>query len=133
MLQGQVEATYTQPCARCADELNRELHIPLSLVLQEINPRAQQEEMTSEGTLDDVGICYYESDHVELDPLIEEQIILSLDQIYRPACDKNGKCSLCGKSPMLPKDEEEMKSTINFGDLLKSAEKKSNKKKKKAE
>ncbi len=118
---GTVKTKYRQPCSWCVKGLERDLEIEISLQLQEKPETLPRNDPEAEfGLLDDVGISYYENDHVELEPLIQEQIMLSLDSYYHPEEDKAGSCSLCGLN--VKAEEEKLTGPqTTFGELFKKA------------
>ena len=129
---GEVTSRYTQPCSRCADDIDRDHKVSLHLLLQEAGVKAPvtgEREEDVENSLDDVGLTFFEGDSIELDELIQEQMILSLDSVYRPACDKKGNCSICGKNPKALLGDEPAETTTKLGDLLSLALKKNGVKK----
>lgn len=109
-VKGEIIASYRQPCSRCIIEVPREMKIPLELILK---PVKESEELE-----DDVGVHLYEGDHVDLEELIQEEIILHLDIFWAPELDPDGKCSQCGEKKIGTVAE---KSGRTFGELLKKA------------
>lgn len=118
---GTVTTKYRQPCSWCIKGLERDLEIEISIILQEKPETLPSNDPEAEfGLLDDVGISYYENDHVELEGLIQEQIMLSLDSFYHPEEDKDGNCSKCGLN--VKAEEEKLTGPgSTFGDLFKKA------------
>jgi uncharacterized metal-binding protein YceD (DUF177 family) len=117
---GNVKATYRQPCARCTDGVERSLELPINYILQPRPVTAAFKD--SELYEDDIGITYYDGDHVNLEELIQETIILSLSIFWSPDENEKGDCSVCHKNirANFNKTTEKTKGT-SLGDLLKKA------------
>ena len=81
-------------CSRCAEEYNFTLDKPFEFVLtpDPTNANRRVEELQS----DELGLSFYSSDEIDLEPLIAEQVMLALPT--RPLCsdDCRGLCSQCG-------------------------------------
>ena len=119
---GRVTSRYRQPCARCADGVERDLELPTNYILQQ-RPAELRGEITEEYE-DDIGITFYDGEHIELDDLIQETIILSLSIYWHPEEDCDGKCEHCHKLVRGPiSDEQKKKPTVgaSLGDLIKKA------------
>jgi uncharacterized metal-binding protein YceD (DUF177 family) len=114
-LTGSVKTAYRQPCALCAKEIDLPLTINIDLVLKQSNPES------SDPLEDDVGIVTFNGEHLELEDILEEHLILSLSPYLRPEKDCNGNCLVCGENRK--KNENTVQSGINLGDLLKNIKK----------
>ena len=117
---GTVKSRYRQPCSRCAEGLERALELKTNYVLQ---PRPDlQKGLEAEEYEDDVGITYYDGEHIDLEDLIQETIILSLSLYWHPGEDREGKCTHCHQQVVniTPKKVEETKGT-KLSDLLTKA------------
>ena len=81
-------------CSRCTEEYSFTLDKPFEFVLSP-DP-TQADRRAEELRQDDLGISYYSSEEIDLEPLIAEQVILALPT--RPLCsdDCRGLCSQCG-------------------------------------
>jgi uncharacterized metal-binding protein YceD (DUF177 family) len=90
---GTVRSKYRQPCSRCAEAKERTLELATSFLLQP-RPVTLEGERLDECE-DDVGISYFDGEHVDLEDLIHETIILSLSLYWHPEEDSAGKCTLC--------------------------------------
>ena len=112
---GTVKTKYRQPCSMCAKELDRELEIAANFTLKR---RPEESDPDAPEYADDIGISYFSGDHVELEELIQEALILSLSRYWRPPQNKDGSCQVCGKKAEAPKDIE---GVNNLGRLLKGA------------
>ena len=96
-VKGFAKAKYTQPCSLCLEDLERQAEVKIDYVFQRKNPlelSAKNEKDYS--YYDDIGICYFSGEHIELEELIQESLILSLDQYWRPPQTEKGSCSICG-------------------------------------
>lgn len=108
---GKVVGRYRQACGRCTLEVPREIEARLDYILKP-KPEGKSWE-------DDVGIAYYDNDHIELEELVQEALILSLDVFWSPALDDEGACTQCKKRESEVYGQEE--TTQSLGDLLKKA------------
>ena len=81
-------------CSRCTEEYSFTLDKPFEFVLTPDPTKADRR--AEELHRDDLGVSYYSSDEIDLEPLIAEQVILALPT--RPLCsdDCRGLCSQCG-------------------------------------
>ena len=102
-VKGTARALYTQPCAMCIKELDREAEVSIDYVFQRRTPlefsnnkSKKEDKFSGDDFSDDIGICYFSGEHIELEDIIQESLILSLDQYYRPPSDSSGNCSKCG-------------------------------------
>ena len=119
---GRVTSRYRQPCARCADGIERDLELPTNYILQQ-RPNELRGAITEEYE-DDIGITFYDGEHIELDDLIQETIILSLSIYWHPEEDSEGKCQLCHKLVRGPAADAQKKKGVtgpSLGDLIKKA------------
>jgi uncharacterized metal-binding protein YceD (DUF177 family) len=117
---GSVTSRYLQPCSRCAEGLERALELKTNYILQ---PRPEVIKGNEEEQYeDDVGITYYDGEHIDLDDLIQETIILSLSLYWHPGEDREGKCTHCHQQVVniTPKKVEATKGT-KLSDLLNKA------------
>lgn len=109
-LTGTISAKYKQACSLCLDVKERSVNIKTKFHLKEkTDPKAED---------DDIGIVYYENDLLELDPILEEALILSLALYWHPPFDKKERCTECEKSRSelgLAADA----GALKLGDLLK--------------
>lgn len=86
-LKGTITTSYRQPCALCLEQRDRTLSLQTRCLLK---PRS--EEFKEE---DDIGIIFFEGEHVELDSFFQEEIILALTLYWHPEFDARGKCTEC--------------------------------------
>ncbi len=90
--QGHIDGSVVGHCARCLEEYTFDIGKDFFVVL------VPKEELPGEVELtdDELDLSFYEGDHVDLSPLVREQIILALPT--RPLCrdDCKGLCATCG-------------------------------------
>lgn len=96
-VQGKVYANYTQCCGACPEIVGRLASADIGIIFQE-RPLQDSGDDGVEYE-DDIGLVYFEGDHIELEELLQEALILTLDPYWRPDCDNNGVCSYCKKIP----------------------------------
>ena len=121
-LSGEVRTTYEQPCSRCAEEKERELVAPLNITLK----RSPEGHALPD---DDIGVVYFQEDHVDIEEIVQETIILALSIFWSPPTDCEGICTLCNRRveygvPVAEVDEKKNSAgtkTQSLGDLLQTA------------
>ena len=94
--QGKVQTKYRQECSRCLENMDRSLEIPANFILQPKPSPEETAENVDASYVDDVGVSYFEGDHIDLEDLLQEALILALTLYWAPACDQKGNCSQCG-------------------------------------
>jgi uncharacterized protein len=94
-VRGSLAASVVLGCSRCAAEWLEPMTFPFDLVLAPQKPGAREEEEV-ELTRDDVEFTYYESEVIELDDTLREQIILQLPEYPLCRADCRGLCQRCG-------------------------------------
>lgn len=84
-VRGHISAAYIQSCGRCLEDKPRELKIEVNLVV-----------MSGEhgGNHDEIGVLYAQNDIIELDPALEECLIVQLTPYWSPEVE-NGACCMC--------------------------------------
>jgi uncharacterized metal-binding protein YceD (DUF177 family) len=98
-VKGNAKVKYTQPCSLCIKELERELDVPINYIFQRRTPIELSKSKDGEDNyLDDIGICYFSGEHIELEELVQESLILSLDHFYKPERNEKNECKICGKN-----------------------------------
>jgi DUF177 domain-containing protein len=91
---GVFHGRFTGRCGRCIEDYSFTLDKQFEFVLTpdptKIDRRAEELHR------DDLGLSYYSSDEIDLEPLIAEQVMLALPT--RPLCSDNcrGLCGRCG-------------------------------------
>ena len=116
-INGSLTATYTQDCSLCLDNLPRILKVPIEFQVQKMSDGET-------GTEDDVGICFYQGDNAELDPILEEAAILALSIFWHPPFIEN-RCTECRKS-RAALGLAEPEAPLSLADLLAKAAAKQN-------
>lgn len=113
-LKGHIQAKYEQPCGICLKEIVRELDQELSLTLKAKTLRPGVDRATSsEEWEDDIGIVYFDGEHIDLEEILQETLILGIS----PFNNNHPNCT--GLPEGAPQPEQEKKVTL--GDLLKNA------------
>lgn len=115
---GSVRAMVKQPCSRCVEVIERELEVEANFVIQARNPRETNPRDTEQ---DDIGIVYYDGEHVDLEDTLQQYLLLNLSPFWHPPFAKDGSCLHCGKNFEEPAVTKERGSTVQLGDLLKKA------------
>jgi uncharacterized protein len=92
-LSGAVEAAVNANCARCVEEFATSRGRPFRYVLA---PKAIGYDGDNDLRGEDLEFSLYEGDHVDLTPLVREQVLLALAE--RPLCREDclGLCPRCG-------------------------------------
>ena len=90
---GTISATANTQCARCAEEFTASRERAFRYVLA---PKSMVDDDGSDPRVEDLEFSLYEGDHVDLSPLVREQVLLALAE--RPLCreDCKGLCPSCG-------------------------------------
>lgn len=121
-IKGRIKTRYKQPCSLCLDVLERELETEINLIAEPklLKNKAAHTPPWADKCEDDIGIAYYEGDHIDLEDLIQESIILALSPFWHPACDENNRCTLCGRNLSAQHQEAGVKP-LTLAALLKKA------------
>lgn len=78
--QGSIIAKFDQICGRCGEIRQRELSIPFKLIVRRMPPKRFRED---DGRYeDDIGISFVEGERFDLEPMLIEQILLSLSPFW---------------------------------------------------
>lgn len=105
-------------CGRCLEEFQQSitLDMDIRLVPEAEIPQASEVELKDE----DMDVYYYESDEIDLDPFIYEEVLLNIP--FRPLCkdDCQGLCGICGKNKNLETCNCSETSRTLLGEKLKS-------------
>ncbi|MCB0318615.1 MAG: DUF177 domain-containing protein [Bdellovibrionales bacterium] len=113
-LVGKVTSAFTQPCGRCADELERKIEIPMDYMLKPLDS-GNPDELDGEP-----GVLYFQDDQLDLEDLVQETLILAMSAYWLPEKDESGKCKLCHKVFTEDHDPDKKKS-FNLGEIFKKA------------
>ena len=110
------EALFT--CGRCLEEFRQSIAMDMNIRLMPENeaPHASEYELKNE----DMDVYYYNSDEIDLDPFIYEEVLL--DMPSRPVCseDCQGLCGICGKNKNFETCDCNETSRTLLGEKLKS-------------
>lgn len=117
-IQGTVSTKYRQPCGRCVEEIERDLQVEANYILKP-KPIGLKTKTKDSDYVGDIGIIYYEGDHLEIESVIQESLIISLSIYWSAPLDKSGKCTICGKQSSNQKSEPVGKASL--GELMKKA------------
>ncbi len=119
LVKGKITGRYRQPCALCDDEVDRDFSLDADFMLRERPAEVSEDD---EQYQDDAGVYHFTGDQVDLEPILQEVVILSLSLYWHPPTDVSGKCTVCGRDFDQADDSGEEKSaTQSFGELLKKA------------
>ncbi len=90
--QGHIGGSVVGQCARCVETYEFPLEKDFLVVLVPKHEAPEDEELDEE----DLDLSFYQGEHVDLTPLVQEQIILALPT--RPLCRDSckGLCPRCG-------------------------------------
>jgi uncharacterized protein len=95
-VEGQVKCTMRLTCDRCAESfpLPVSAHLDIELAQKDDQPKVAEMELSDE----EVNLYYYESDELELDPYVYEEVVLAIPikSLCNEAC--KGICPECGKN-----------------------------------
>lgn len=114
---GQVSAKYLQPCGRCSDAIERSLSTDFNYILKPIPAHAVGKGLPE--FEDDLGILFFDGEHIELEGPIQESLIVQLSQYWSPPVDAAGSCTLCGKHSAV--EAASVGGSASLGDLFKKA------------
>jgi uncharacterized protein len=94
VFEGDVQATASCTCARCAEEFRLPLDVPIRAVLAPRPPVADEEEV--ELSAEDLGLGFFDGDEIDVSDLVTEHTLLALPT--RPLCSEGcrGLCARCG-------------------------------------
>lgn len=113
-LTGNITAKYIQPCGICLEEVTHEVSEPLSLTLKAKTKRPGIDRPTSSDEWEDgVGIIYFDGEHIDLEEILQETIILKVN----PYDSQHKGCP--GLAEEATDKDNEKKTTL--GDLIKNA------------
>ncbi len=114
-LRGSIEASYEQPCGRCLQLIERTIRQDLLITLKAKSHRPGIDRATSSSEWDDdIGIVYFDGEQIDLEEILQESLILSINpfESEHPKCP--GPPTHRGHTS---DDSSERKPTL--GDLLK--------------
>ncbi|MCX7966186.1 MAG: DUF177 domain-containing protein [Syntrophorhabdaceae bacterium] len=95
-IKGSLNCIISLTCSRCLDEFPYMINaiVDFKMLPQNMAPHEPEIELKR----DDMDIYYYEGNEVELEPIINEEIILNIP--IKPLCKESckGLCQVCGKN-----------------------------------
>jgi uncharacterized protein len=94
-LKGSLDFSAEQVCGRCAETFAMTVHHPFELGMAHVKSATPGEAALSEES-EELDVTYFQGTELDLGPVIEEQVFLSLP--YAPICrpDCKGICQKCG-------------------------------------
>lgn len=117
IISGGIKTRIKFQCSRCLKEFDRELDIPVSVVYHPIEDmRAERHELKD----DEMDMGFYKGDVLDLQDVLKEQVLLSMQM--KPLCDENcrGICPKCGKDLNVDVCHCESKETDSRLEVLKN-------------
>ncbi len=92
-VEGLLQCSLSLKCSRCLDEFTYPVRAALDV---ELVRKAPVEGTEIELTSDEMDVYYFEGDEIDLDPLLYEEVLLSVP--IQPLCreDCRGLCDICG-------------------------------------
>ncbi|MBI4774332.1 MAG: DUF177 domain-containing protein [Deltaproteobacteria bacterium] len=96
VVRGEMETTVTLACDRCLENYSQPVHAQIYAVLVSADLLREAGAESVELTSQDLDITSYEGEEFDLEPIVQEQIILSLP--LRHVCGEEclGICPKCG-------------------------------------
>ena len=87
-----------------------------------LKPKPERQAYLFEDDVDmeDAGIIFFEGEHIDLEDVLQETLILALSPFLLPERDKDGKCVRCGETTPI-KYSIDSTSKRSLGDLLQKA------------
>lgn len=117
---GKASTKYRQPCSRCLDVIERDLEVDINLIIEPRPEKESVDPLQPDDCQDDIGLAYYDGDHIDLEDIIQESLILGLSQFWHPPSDERGTCTLCGRN-LAEETGNCRESRLTLGVLLKKA------------
>ncbi|MCI5065595.1 DUF177 domain-containing protein [bacterium] len=114
-VKGQISTAYQQPCGVCLEPLREELSQELQITLKAKSGRPGVDRATSATEWeDDIGIIYFNGEHIDLEEILQENLILAIN----PFSPREHNC------PGIPAEHQESTEQKNptLGDLIKNAQ-----------
>ncbi len=106
LLRGSTEVPVHTPCRRCLADVH--LRIPVSFTLNLVSPAAlsHRKDGADKGDAEQVGTFdleradeeLFDGKHIDLDPLVREQVLLALPMHAECREDCKGLCGTCGQN-----------------------------------
>lgn len=97
-LKGVLKFEVEQACARCAEDFQMGIEHPFELGLAHVTRGKETPADALSEESEELDICYFEGPEIDLAPILEEQVLLSLPYtaICKPDC--KGICQTCGSN-----------------------------------
>lgn len=93
-LKGDLKYQLEQPCSRCAEPVKSPISHHFELAFSHLNhPREEADESNEE-----IDIIFFHGNELEIDPVISEQVLLSVPYLSLCRGDCKGICQKCGKN-----------------------------------
>ena len=116
-ISGSIDCTLMLSCSRCLEEFPFVVTAEMDIELEpkDLLPGAHEMELRKE----DMDVEYFEKDEIDLEPLIYEEILLSIPMM--PLCrdECGGICEVCGKNRNTEECTCERPSGTLLGEKLK--------------
>lgn len=119
-MRGKLDFKIGQTCARCAEDFVMPMKTNFELALVHVPEGKAADPVLSEES-EELDVTYFEGPALELAPIVEEQLVLSLP--VQATCKPNclGICQTCGQNLNVNKcDCDNSKGLSPFADLLKN-------------
>jgi uncharacterized metal-binding protein YceD (DUF177 family) len=114
---GKVRSRYKQPCGLCMKDQEQSVELDANYIIKRRTER--EDEDSFDDNEDDVGLIHFDGEHVDLENIVQETLILSLSIYWTPEKDENDACVKCG---LRNKGDDKGSSPKNsMADLLKKA------------
>jgi uncharacterized protein len=97
---GRLSASIKLDCSRCLKTFESPLNTPLKLIYSrqpfEPDEAADSDRHETELSIEQMGLIYFQGDEIDLNPALQEQIVMALP--IKPLCrqDCKGLCPHCG-------------------------------------
>lgn len=97
-LRGDLKYSLSQPCSRCAEVVKRDIAHHFELALSQVGTSRTPVKEKAEEENEAVDTIIFHGPEIVLDPVIEEQVILSVPYLSLCKDDCKGICQKCGKN-----------------------------------
>ena len=92
LVQGELRALVTLPCALCLQPARVPVHVPIRMLFTDEDAAPD-----SDDPLDDLDVGHYDGDMLDLAPTLREQLILGVPMSARCRESCRGLCATCGQ------------------------------------
>jgi uncharacterized protein len=122
LVNGEITCRATLTCSRCLKEFKDDLRVPVNLVYLPVKAETEEKkELTGE----ELEVCFYEGDELDVSMLVREQAILGLPMKILCSEDCKGLCPRCGADLNeggcnCPREASD-KATRKLGDFFKKS------------